>query len=118
MLLYVKVDHFVNEVGPASPRRGFIIVAVYMLMQSKTNSAKKALNATTLALLKRSDKRMVAIPMVFVLLRCWGTLHFFYSLAVSQDVTKHGCTNTKFFVGFFFLAVMQVSIRWSNGCDT
>lgn len=54
-------------------------------------------------------QRLLLIPIVFILLRMWGTLQFFYSLAVSHQ-NKDGCipkTSQKVFLGF---AIVQVCV--------
>ena len=65
------------------------------------------MNSDLVAILRKSDKKLVAIPVVFVLLRCWGTLHYFYSLAVSSHIIDH-CTTRGVAAGFTVLGVLQV----------
>ena len=70
-----------------------------------------------MALLRRSDKKLIAIPVLFVLLRMWGTVQFFYSLALHHYVDNNGCTSSKkVHDGFIFFGVLQVrassSVVW------
>ena len=79
-------------------------------MQSKKGLNEKSLNAGLVALLRRSDKKLIAIPVLFVLLRMWGTLQFFYSLAVHNHVDEKVCTSSRgVHDGFIFFGVVQVN---------
>lgn len=83
--------------------------------QSTEGLAAKSLNANLVALLRKSDKKLIAIPVLFVLLRMWGTLQFFYSLAVGKLVSPDSCTSSKsVHDGFIFFGVMQVENQTSD----
>lgn len=82
-------------------------------MQSKRGLASHSLNAGLVALLRKSDKKLVAIPVLLVLLRMWGTVHFFYSLAAEKHINEHRCTTSRALAdGFTFFGVMQVKPIW------
>ncbi len=53
------------------------------------------------------EKRLLAIPLLYILLRFWGTLQFFYSLAMSEQ-NHDGCIPTGVRDGFFLLGILQV----------
>lgn len=50
--------------------------------------------------------RLLSIPIVFLLLRIWGTAQFFYSLSLNQDVQK--CISHSMWNVFFVLGILQV----------
>ena len=65
------------------------------------------------AAVRKADSKLVFIPMVFVLLRMWGTLEFFYTIALPklpayEDGPKV-CIHSNYYHGLVFLGVMQVS---------
>ena len=56
------------------------------------------------------EKRLLPIPLLFILLRMWGTLQFFYSLAVAT--TNHdGCMPHKVQTGFVVFGILQVVMK-------
>ena len=77
------------------------------MLQSKKALTDNSLNAGLLAILRRSDKKLIAVPILFVLLRCWGTIHFFFSMIVDRYV-HNGCTSAVLAYIFMVLGVMQV----------
>ncbi len=78
-------------------------------LQSKKGLVSNSLNAGLVALLQKSDKKLIAIPILFVLLRMWGTLQFVYALAVGKHIDDNACTASKsVHDGFIFFGVMQV----------
>lgn len=53
------------------------------------------------------EKRLLAIPLLYILLRMWGTLQFFYSLTVSGQ--KHGaCIPEGVKIVYTVLGILQV----------
>ena len=67
----------------------------------------KSLNPRLLAILHKSDRKLLVVPVLFVLLRCWGTIHFFYSIAVHNRV-HNGCISRTLAHIFQFLGFVQV----------
>ena len=53
------------------------------------------------------ESRLLAIPIFFILLRMWGTIQFFFSLAVA-DQEKDGCVPNNIHIAFFVLGILQV----------
>jgi len=53
------------------------------------------------------EKRLLAIPLLYIFLRMWGTLQFFYSLGVSSTIHK-GCIPKTVQIIFFILGILQV----------
>ena len=54
-------------------------------------------------------QRLLLIPIVFIVLRMWGTIQFFYSLATANQ-NQYGCippTSRKVYLG---LAIVQVCV--------
>ena len=60
-------------------------------------------------------KRLLYIPLFFLVLRMWGTLQLFFSLAVAQQ-NQNGCipkpTQTVFFIFGIFQVMGNVYGRW------
>ena len=59
------------------------------------------------------EKRLLAIPLLFILLRIWGTLQFFYSLAVAGQ-NHGGCIPSTVRNAFMIIGVLQVRTRTTN----
>ena len=75
-------------------------------MQTKLGEEHNYLSSGLVAAVRKADSKLVFIPMVFVLLRMWGTLEFFYLVALPK---VHGhCIHTNYYQGLVFLGVMQV----------
>ena len=53
------------------------------------------------------ESRLLAIPVIFILLRMWGTIQFFFSMAVADSV-KYGCVSKSTHIAFFVLGILQV----------
>ena len=53
------------------------------------------------------ESRLLAIPIIFILLRMWGTIQFFFSLAVADSIQNGGIPNSIHIV-FFVLGILQV----------
>ncbi len=53
------------------------------------------------------ESRLLAIPIIFILLRMWGTIQFFFSLAVADHVND-GCVPNSTHIAFFVLGILQV----------
>ena len=54
------------------------------------------------------DRKLLFIPMIFILLRMWGTLQFFYSLIISKHL-QCGCVPTNLHIGFLVFGYLHVS---------
>ena len=63
------------------------------------------------------EKRLLAIPLLFILLRIWGTLQFFYSLAVAGQ-NHGGCIPSTVRNAFMIIGVLQVRTRTTNNYYT
>lgn len=59
------------------------------------------------AMAENVEKRLLYIPLVFILLRIWGSIQFFFSLAVSND-NQDGCIPNVVHTVFFVLGILQV----------
>lgn len=84
----------------------YILIKRHINVEAKKGISSKSLNSGLVAILRRTDKKLVAIPVVFVLLRMWGTLHYLYSLAVVHH-TLQGCTTRILGAVFTTFAVLQ-----------
>ena len=58
----------------------------------------------------RMESRLLAIPLFFILLRMWGTIQFFFSLAVADSV-NNGCVPNSIHSAFFVLGILQVRMN-------
>ena len=54
-------------------------------------------------------QRLLLIPIVFILLRMWGTIQFFFSLATSSQ-NHNGCIPPTSRKVFLILAIVQVCV--------
>lgn len=66
-------------------------------------------NTVTSTQVEQVEMRLLAIPVVFILLRMWGTTQFFYSLSIS-DISE-GCIaeeKQKVLLAFGILQVMYI----------
>ena len=61
------------------------------------------------AMVENVEKRLLYIPLMFILLRIWGSIQFFFSLAVDDDNQK-GCIPNVVHTVFFVLGILQVLI--------
>jgi formaldehyde-activating enzyme involved in methanogenesis len=53
------------------------------------------------------ESRLLLIPVIFILLRMWGTIQFFFSLAVADSV-DNGCVPKSTHIAFYVLGILQV----------
>jgi len=53
------------------------------------------------------EKRLLLIPLVFILLRIWGTIQFFFSIATSE-LNEEGCVPNWVATIYFMLGLLQV----------
>ena len=56
----------------------------------------------------RTERRLLAIPLLFLLLRVWGTLQFFFALGVSGRNHNPGCTSQDVHSIFIVFGILQV----------
>ncbi len=55
------------------------------------------------------EKRLLLIPLMFILLRVWGTVQFFFSIATS-DLNQDGCVPQWMATVYYVLGILQVSL--------
>lgn len=56
------------------------------------------------------ETRLLLIPIIFILLRIWGTLQFIFSIATSHLIKEQtGCVPSTINVVFLVLGILQVS---------
>jgi len=53
------------------------------------------------------EKRLLYIPLVFIFLRIWGSIQFFFSIAVG-DQNQEGCIPSRIHIVFLVLGILQV----------
>ncbi len=75
------------------------------------------LSAGMVNVVKKADRKLTFIPIVFVLLRMWGTIQFFYSLGVSSYI-KCACTNPIVATAFQVLNYLQVNKLLTHNINT
>lgn len=80
-------------------------------MQTRIGEEKNYLSAGLVNAVRKADSKLVFIPVMFVLLRIWGTVQFFYLLSANPQTSPQGCSciHTDYYRGLIFLGVMQVS---------
>lgn len=73
-----------------------------------------------MASVQKADRKLTFIPIMFILLRIWGTIQFFYSIIVSPYLCKvppvyphhtPACVPENVFRGFMILGYFQVCVR-------
>ena len=83
--------------------------------QTKLGTSENILSAGMINIVKKADRKLTFIPIMFVLLRMWGTLQFFYSLIVSSSIVC-SCTTSGIAIGFQILSGLQVSFVHTLPC--
>ena len=83
------------------------------LTQTRIGEEKNYLSAGLVNAVRKADSKLVFIPMVFVLLRAWGTMQFFYTVTVhltpiTESPHRCYCVSPAYYKGLVFLGVMQV----------
>lgn len=53
------------------------------------------------------QQRLLLIPMLFILLRMWGTIQFFFALVKKNDIDS-GCVSKSDSISLFALGIFQV----------
>ena len=83
--------------------------SVISIFEQKTrhSGSYQVISVSTVATIRRADKKLTFIPVVFILLRIWGTIQFFYASGVAH-LTYFSCVPNNYGVGFTFLAYVQV----------
>lgn len=57
------------------------------------------------------ERKMIYIPVIFLLLRCWGTIQFFVNIGMQYNYPmKQGCITMGFHTAFTVLGYLQVSV--------
>jgi len=64
------------------------------------------------------ESRLLAIPIIFVMLRIWGTIQFIISITTSSMIMSHnGCISVGLLPTFKVFGILQVScfvlVMWS-----
>ncbi len=68
-------------------------------------------HSDTVSLLKtvNVEKRLLAIPILYIVIRIWGTLQFFYSLIVSGS-NDEGCIPSTVKTVYIVFGILQVRV--------
>ena len=59
------------------------------------------------------EKWLLGIPLLYIILRMWGTLQFFFALAVDSvphDENQPGCIPQMVQIGYFIISLLQVYV--------
>ena len=72
----------------------------------------QSIGGSTISTIQRADKKLTFIPIVFILLRIWGTLQFIYATGVDH-MMYFGCVPKNYAIGFTFFAYVQVNLLYS-----
>lgn len=62
---------------------------------------------------RKIEQKTLAIPIAFILLRMWGTIHFLFSIIIyaSHSIDTAGCTSKSVYGIFITLVLLQVSVH-------
>ena len=63
------------------------------------------------------NRRLLLIPLIFLVLKLWGTGQFFFSLSVSSKI-KNGCIPPQIHTTFFVLEIFQVCVYIIESVDS
>lgn len=85
-------------------------------MHTSQSQSKKAITADSSSRphLAKVEKRLLAIPLLYILFRVWGTLQFIFSLAVDHTNT-YGCIPETVQRAYFVFGILQVRECVSEG---
>lgn len=75
--------------------------------QTRERGSYHSVSESTVVTMQRADKKLTLIPVVFILLRMWGTIQFITISAVDHLI-YFGCVPYSYAVVFKVLAYMQV----------
>ena len=76
-------------------------------LQTKEAGVYNFINPSTISVMQRADKKLSFIPVVFILLRLWGTVQLFYAIGRTHNI-YYGCTVYADWIGFQFFSYTQV----------
>ena len=85
----------------------------YSFHQTRLDESKQFISMGLVAAVQKADRRLTLIPVVFILLRIWGTIQFFYSIIVTRSIPNYNeCVSNGVSVGFLILGYLQVCKSW------
>ena len=84
--------------------------------QTQRVESRQFLSSGLVTAVQRADRKLTFIPIIFILLRIWGTIQFFYSIVVIK-YTKGQCVPGWVFYGYLVLGYLQVSTTLQNTRD-
>ncbi len=64
--------------------------------------------------MEQAEKRLIYIPVFFIILRIWGTVQFLISIPMSKNITPPGCITQTYRDVFFAFGILQVQGNPSN----
>ena len=77
--------------------------------QTRIGEERNYLSAGLVSAVRKADSKLVFIPVMFVLLRMWGTIQFVYTFIIPHTNSDTcTCIDGNFRGGLIFLGVMQV----------
>jgi len=85
--------------------------------QTQGVESRQFLSSGLVTAVQRADRKLTFIPIMFILLRIWGTIQFFYSILVSIFYRNGQCVPEWAFNGYLVLGYMQVSTALQNTRD-
>jgi G protein-coupled receptor 157 len=90
-----------------------LVIVLYAAMkwhihkETREAGSYQLVGESTVTAMQRADKKLTFIPVVFILLRIWGTAQFLYATSV-EKLMYLGCVPNEYAAGFTFLAYVQV----------
>ena len=84
--------------------------------QTQRVESRQLLSSGLVTAVQKADRKLTFIPIIFILLRIWGTIQFFYSIGVSK-YTKSQCVPEGVFYRYLVLGYLQVSTTLQNTRD-
>ena len=85
-----------------------LLKSLTFVLQTKSRLEKEG-DSVALPRIVTVEKRLLAIPIMYIVLRMWGTTQFFFSLAVS-GTNVAGCIPSSVKIVYTVLGILQVMV--------
>jgi len=86
--------------------------------QTRFGKSERYISSGLVAVVQKADRKFTLIPVVFILLRIWGTIQFFYSIVVTRSIPNYNeCVSNGVSIGFLILGYLQVCMYVAMICE-
>ena len=84
--------------------------------QTQRVESRQFLSSGLVTAVQKADRKLTFIPIIFIFLRIWGTIQFFYSIGVPTCANGQ-CVPQWVFNGYLVLGYLQVYTTLQNTRD-